>query len=37
VHQRTTPYSAIKAHACAGASAWSQIGGLSGVLNLREK
>lgn len=28
-------YAAIKAHACA--SAWSQIGGLSGVRNLREE
>jgi len=37
VHQRTKPYSAIKAHACAGTSAWSQIGGPSGVRNLREE
>jgi hypothetical protein len=37
VHQRTMPCAAIKAHACAGASAWSQIGGPSGVRNLREE
>jgi hypothetical protein len=33
VHQRTRPSAAITAHAFAGASALSQIGGLSGARN----
>lgn len=37
VHQRTRPSAAITAHAFAGASARSQIGGPSGVRNLREE
>ena len=37
MHHRTTPSAAITAHAFAGASAWLQIGGPSGVRNLREE
>jgi hypothetical protein len=36
-HQRTTPSAAITAHASAGVSAWSHVGGPAGVRNRRDE